>query len=1194
MEKLNRIYEKDINREIQGVIKVDGNNYIKQELEEYVVTDEILKRMETFFTAYNAGIDGNTENMGVWISGFFGSGKSHFLKIISYLLENKEVDGKPAIEYFKDKIPDQMLLADIKRASSIPTDVILFNIDSKATIDSVQGKDNILAVFEKVFNEKMGLSTIPYVAELERFLIKEEKYEEFQNNFKKICDLDWKVARNDFYFRRDEVVEAYMKTLNKSQEEANNWFDKAEENYDISVEKFAERVKDYIESKGDNHHVVFLVDEIGQYIGTDSKLMLNLQTIVEDLGTYCGGKAWVIVTSQEAIDDVIKVIGDNFSKIQGRFKTKLTLSSSQIDEVIQKRILTKTPETKQTLEQLYLNNESVIKNLLTFSSNTAYQKIYDNAESFSNIYPFIPYQFTLIQDVFTDIRTHGFAGKHLSSGERSLLGAFQEAAKNYENEEIGTLIPFYAFFDTIEEFLDHDIMGVIHRAQVAKDDGILKEIDVRMLKMLFMLRNIKGLPANIDNLTTLYVSNINDDKITIKKEIQESLLRLEGQTLIQRNNDEFQFLTDEEQSINREIKKKTVDQNMISDYLKNIIYGKILTDNKFNYKNKIFTLTKYIDNLKCTAEYEIGIKVVTTTPNRDDTDIKLQSTRENNFAYIELVLDNILYDEIKNNIQIEQFIRDTSTTQQTEQVEIVIGNKKREREKQENIITQKVKNLLDTGDIIISGDIQNIQAKDVKAREREALEILVNNIFRKFSYINHNFTSTDTKSLFYDDGKQISVGNKAEFVNQKAYDEMKNYIAEQDTLSTVAITIRSLLQKFEGSPYGWADDDILYILTKLLKDEEIILIYNNVNQYATSDETLNKILKREYYDKTIIKLRTRVDISLINNLKYVSQTAFDNVALKDDEDGMADDFKEKIRSEKDKIISHLTNYNVQRITKYPYPGKDILNKAIELYKEILNIKETNSLFQIVSDKKDEIIEISKKVKEVLEFFDGSKVNIFSDARDTIEIYDKNKGYTDNNEELIELTDKIKEILTSEEPYSRIQELPFMRKDLISKLTQMYDVKSAPIIEKAEETLKYIKNELENSKDNIGDGFGKNYINTFNEIIESLKTSNELINIFAQDTRIKQEKDSFISALENEKNRFRAEQEAKLNESNLAQNSEQPKVEIKPIIKRKRVQTSLLIGHSYKIDSEEDIDKYLTELKQKLQEELQRNKNLTIE
>ena len=445
MEKLNRIYEKDINREIQGVIKVDGNNYIKQELEEYVVTDEILKRMETFFTAYNAGIDGNTENMGVWISGFFGSGKSHFLKIISYLLENKEVDGKPAIEYFKDKIPDQMLLADIKRASSIPTDVILFNIDSKATIDSVQGKDNILAVFEKVFNEKMGLSTIPYVAELERFLIKEEKYEEFQNNFKKICDLDWKVARNDFYFRRDEVVEAYMKTLNKSQEEANNWFDKAEENYDISVEKFAERVKDYIESKGDNHHVVFLVDEIGQYIGTDSKLMLNLQTIVEDLGTYCGGKAWVIVTSQEAIDDVIKVIGDNFSKIQGRFKTKLTLSSSQIDEVIQKRILTKTPETKQTLEQLYLNNESVIKNLLTFSSNTAYQKIYDNAESFSNIYPFIPYQFTLIQDVFTDIRTHGFAGKHLSSGERSLLGAFQEAAKNYENEEIGTLIPFYAF-----------------------------------------------------------------------------------------------------------------------------------------------------------------------------------------------------------------------------------------------------------------------------------------------------------------------------------------------------------------------------------------------------------------------------------------------------------------------------------------------------------------------------------------------------------------------------------------------------------------------------------------------------------------------------------------------------------------------------------------------------------------------------
>ena len=128
MEILKKLYAKDIEREIQGVIKVDDESYISQELEEYVVTEELLKHFNSFFSAYNTGINTSTEKIGVWISGFFGSGKSHFLKIISYLLENKMINGKAAVDYFEDKIEDKMLLADIKRAGNISTDVILFNI----------------------------------------------------------------------------------------------------------------------------------------------------------------------------------------------------------------------------------------------------------------------------------------------------------------------------------------------------------------------------------------------------------------------------------------------------------------------------------------------------------------------------------------------------------------------------------------------------------------------------------------------------------------------------------------------------------------------------------------------------------------------------------------------------------------------------------------------------------------------------------------------------------------------------------------------------------------------------------------------------------------------------------------------------------------------------------------------------------
>ena len=1177
MGKLNEIYEKDIAREIQGVIKVDDENYIKQELEEYVVTDELLKHFNSFFESYNAGINGNTEKMGVWISGFFGSGKSHFLKIVSYLLENKIVDGKAAVDYFDGKIQDAKLLADIKRAGNISTDVILFNIDSKASLDSVDGKDKILAVFEKVFNEKMGLSTIPHVAELERFLIREGKYEEFKNYFQEECGDNWVDARNDFYFRRDEIVNSYSKALNKSKEEAENWFDKAEERYDLSIEKFAERVRDYIKSKGDNHHVVFLVDEIGQYIGEDGSLMLNLQTIVEDLGIECGGKAWVIVTSQEAIDDVIKVIGNNFSKIQGRFDTKLSLSSSDIDEVIKKRILAKKEEYTESLELIYDKDESIIKNLLLFK-NAAYQKLYMDRIDFAETYPFIPYQFRLLQNVFTDIRKHGFAGKHLSSGERSLIGAFQGTAKRYSDYEIGTLIPFYAFYDTIEEFLEHQVKNVIATAEDAVKANELQEIDVKVLKMLFMLKNIKEIPANVENLSSLYVSNINDDKISIKKEITDSLRRLENQTLIQRNNDEYKFLTDEEQEINREIKQIVIDQNRITDYLNKIIYGYIYTDNKFTYKNKPFPLTKYVDNMKCSQEYEIGIKVVTASAGQDDTNIKIQSGMENKYVYVKLELSTLINSEIENCLQVADYRRAKSTSLQTSQVESILRAKQAEVEAAEVRIRENIKEQLNEAEIIIAGDKQNITTKDAKARINEALEILINNIYTKFTYIKKNYTTQDIREL-WNGNKQMTLSKEVEFLNQKAYEAMQDYIEEKNAFSQ-NITIRTLLQDFTIAPYGFLDDDILYLLARLIKNEVVALYYSGEIQNITSDETLNKILKRDYYDRTLIKMRKKIDVKYINDLKSVARNSFNEISLSDDEDGMIRDFKERcIEHTIDKLRDILGNYN--NIKAYQYPGKQIIEDALKLFNSISNIRDTSEVFEEVSNRKDEIAKITPKIDTISEFFKGSQKEQFDKVRDTIITYENNKDYVDNTQELKDVVGKILDILKAEEPYSSIHELPTLRSDLISILVDMYEKKSAPIIEMANKTIEYIENELNNAGINPDD-FGKGYIDNCKGIIDSLQHSNELKDIYAQETRLGQMKDSFIIALDKKKYEM-----SKPKDDNTK--SDEPVI----IKTRKIVRTDMLMNRSYEINSKEDIDKYIEELRNKLMKELEENNNLTI-
>ena len=1174
MENLKKLYAKDIEREIQGVIKVDDESYIGQELEEYVVTEELLKHFNSFFSAYNTGINTNTEKMGVWISGFFGSGKSHFLKIVSYLLENKVVNGKAAVDYFDDKIEDKMLLADIKRAGNISTDVILFNIDSK-TENSNGTKDRILDVFEKVFNEKLGLSITPFVAEIERHIISQGKYEEFKKSFESKANSTWEEMRDGIQFVEDEFANAYAEVLNKSVEEARSIVERTEKNYTLSVEKFAERVRDYIKEKGNNHHVIFLVDEIGQYIGDDRSLMLNLQTIVEDLGLECGGKAWVIVTSQEAIDDVVKVQGNDFSKIQGRFDTKLSLSSSDIDEVIKKRILDKNEESKTSLKMIYDKEESIIRNLLTFKSAT-YQKVYEDSNDFAETYPFIPYQFKLLQDVFTDIRKHGYAGKHLSSGERSLLGAFQETAKRYGNSEVGTIIPFYAFYDTIEQFLEHQVKIVIKSAIDTVQSGELKEIDIKVLKMLFMLKNIKEIPANIDNLSTLYVSNIKDDKISIKKEIADSLRRLEVQTLIQRNNDEYKFLTDEEQEINREIKQIVIDQNRITDYLKRIVFDYILTDNKFTYKNKNFPLTKYIDNIKYSQEYEIGIKVVTTSPERDDTEIIMQSARENKYVFIKLEISTLIYDEITNYLQVEEYRRSKSGIFQTQQVEDIIRAKQREIEKAEARVKENIREQLNVAEIIIAGDRQNINSKEARTRAYEALEILINNIYTKFAYIKHNFSTQDIKDLFHEN-RQNMLGNEVEFVNQKAYDAMKEYCEEKNAYS-MTMTTRTLLQDFGTAPYGFLDEDILYILTRLLKDEVISLIYNNEVQNITSEDTLTKILKRDYYDRTIIKIRQKIEMSLINDLKSVARNAFNVISLRDDEDGMVEDFKRDcLQSTLNKLNKIAGYYHISN-TIYKYPGQDVKDESTSMMERLLRIRDVGDFFKEVSNCKTELVSLAPKIEMVLDFFDGTQKEQFDEARRIITIYDNNKDYADKNEELTNVVDKMVSILTANEPYSEIHKLPTLRKDLIDILTNMYEVKSAPIIKMVEDTIEYINNEVE--KAGFTGTLWESYISTCKSAIETLSKSNELKDIFAQQTRIDQLKDRFIYTLEREKSKKNA-------------TSENGEVVEEKIVKRTIVRTDSLMNHSYEINSKEDIDKYIEELKDKLLKEFEKNNNLTI-
>ena len=493
---IKNLFERDIFRPINGVVKADqlDDSSVWQELDEFVITRELDQHFRKFISWYLEAVDQQknpdaTGKMGIWISGFFGSGKSHFLKVLSYLLRNREHthngESKQAVEFFQSKVRDAMLFGDIKRAVVANTDVILFNIDSKADHGSGTGRDLILRVFLKVLNELQGYSgDHPHIAHMERYLEAKCKLKAFQAAYEKHTGLDWLKERDAFQFNRDEVVKALSETLGQSEDAAGKWIDGAEENFSISIESFCKWVKEYLDSKGPQHRIVFLADEVGQFIGTDSHLMLNLQTITEELGTTCRRRAWVVVTSQEDMDTVLgdmsKTRKQDFSKIQGRFFPPLSLSSANVDEVIQSRLLAKLPEANGPLEAVFQQRGDILKSQLTFKNCGMTFRQFKDVEDFAKNYPFAPYQFQLIQKIFEAIRKAGATGMHLARGERSMLDAFQSAAKTASLNEVGILVPLYDFYPSIESFLDTAVKKTIDQAET---NPSLEPFDIKVIQV---------------------------------------------------------------------------------------------------------------------------------------------------------------------------------------------------------------------------------------------------------------------------------------------------------------------------------------------------------------------------------------------------------------------------------------------------------------------------------------------------------------------------------------------------------------------------------------------------------------------------------------------------------------------------------------------------------------------------------------
>lgn len=1108
--QIEEMFEKPIDRNIKGVIKVgqkDEEN-IYQELDEYVVTDELQKHFREFFNVYNNGITVPTDDIGVWISGFFGSGKSHFLKILSYILNSKlEVENKDKpgeirrpIDFFKEdnKIPDSKVIADMISSSNVSTDVILFNIDTKSE-NSESEKEKILSVFVKVFNEIRGYATeYPFIADLEKKLEKENLYDEFKSTFESINGETWKDGRDEFLFNSEDIVESLIKVGFMSEESAKLWASKAEANYKMSIEKFAEEVEEYCKSKGKNHHVVFLVDEVGQYIGENTQLMLNLQSITEELGSKCDGKAWIIVTSQQNIDDIVDVKGNDFSKIQGRFKTRLSLSSANVDEVIKKRLLLKNPKGFKTLKAAYPPLKPILKNNFTFT-DSAEMKKYADADEFANIYPFAPYQFNLLQSALTGIREHGALGKGVGEGERSMLELFQESAKIWMDHEEDRLIPFYTFYDPLDDKLDHSHRSVIIKAE--KNEN-LNDFDVNLLKVLFLIKYVKELKANLDNLTILMISHVDEDIPDLRKKIDKSLGRLENETLISKNAGIYSFLTNEEQDVNREIKNERVELGEVLNKASDIIFYDIYTEKKFRYNNRYnFGFNKAIDTIDSGMhKNDIGIRIISpyydfnlqtspqSTLTEDNEDEKIHNalkglSDEKNEVILYLNKDFTVFREITEILQIEKYLRIHGT-----EIKRSLRDAKQEelQDKSSNIIILLEKSLKQS-EIFVKGSKLNIVEKNVKDRIDDALNDLISKVYHKLKYMDFAPDKSDIIAAIKEQSQEtLSPVSKS----HNALNDVDDYIKTQSD-NFVKPSLKTIVLRFTAAPYGFVDDDVVWLLSKLFSQQRISLIMNSemISLRTHKPEEIFKFLTgKDYREKVLVEKKKETPEKKLKSARLILKDVFDTVESSTNDETIHDNFIAQANKKLTIIKDCLTYYR----SNTRYPGKQVLEDARELIIDTISIKSIDQFFDYVFKHEYDFTEMGEETYNVIQFFNTQK-SYFDEAVKTYNIFESNKNFI-TDDELINIAESIHKILNMDNPYSHIKDLPQLCDDFLEKhekiistekLTPQNDIKLEldEVIEVLNEDYEY--------KDELIAKYETKFVNNFDNLSKKLDKATEI-------------------------------------------------------------------------------------------------------
>jgi len=1046
---LRNIYDKDITREINPAVVVSNKKEetIKAEILEYVFTNELIEKL---YIVLNTVLNKKNVKAGIWINGYYGSGKSHFIKYVHYLLDNNT--SKMAFSAFEKAVVDydnmkpggieDITLSNIKllkkRVIASNTDNIMFNVEDE-TDDGSQ--ERMTRIFLNMFNKFRGYNAndIPLALLLEKPLDKKGVFEEFKNRIQSELQFNWDTdAATVAAFQLESVLEIAKSVYSELDALSLHAKLSNTESFKVGINAtLIPELLSFLEDKDDNYRLLFLVDEVSQYIGSNKEILLNFQNIIERISNDCNNQVWVACTAQQTLDEVssgtngVQDVQDEFGKILGRFDTRISLQSNDASYITQRRVLDKNSVGIALLTKMFATNRDYIENQFKISHELF--KGYQSEDEFIIGYPFVPYQFKLIAHVF-------------------------------EAFEVGGFIPFDAFYN------NQFTTNLTHRGAKAVQNAFeLSYVQKtpfaeRVVKVLFMISNLletqrQTFPSTIENMAVLLMNKLDQNKMQLQKDIKEVLSELIEDSIIREENGSYFFFNEDEMDVQNLIKSQRILLEDKYSAFDNIFRPLVNISPKVRFGQNDFKMNYSIENKEFFRNGDFKMTVLLT----DNTHLELKAMEVNNNDLIICVnewfnADDALRKEFDWYCKTNKYFNANSGGEIGERSKTNENFKVRNNQlkaKIEETIKYKFNETRFISQHII---IESNQIKGTSASDR-----IKNLIDKHLSgiYKNHKLSE-----LYARNQAELKKSAASTQIMMPHLEAAEVFVNDFISVNNNQITVLDIIDKFKKEPFGWRFEAVLDVLLHLVKKKKREFVYKGQKRYPIVD-FINKAVTMSERMSCEIVTGVEIDQAILDNVAKAFKFIF-NENLSSSSDG-----NEQFDILQTALKVQLYKFKALKKEYYgAYPFGVYFQDLVEQLNTWVLMRDPQKLFNDIINCQSSIKELFDTTKGLEDFTQRSlreyktiRSFVNENKDDFIELEKEERGKADKICAFFKLSDPRKEFRHVRKAYDEVNNALDAYKEALKEELRLENVRIQEELKK-EATKRKVETEIYDDKEEL--------------------------------------------------------------------------------------------------------------------------------